>query len=71
MGEDKSVEAYLVTAELCVVQLLQRIFHILMTEILNCPRPVLEHVGETDVPGLPHVVLQCQQLSSSLDVYNL
>jgi len=47
-----------VTAELCVVKLLHCILHVLMAQVLNGARAVLEDVGETDVARLPHVVLQ-------------
>ena len=58
MGGDKSVEAYLVTAELCVVQFLYCILHVLMAQVLHSAGTVFEDVGEADVAGLPHVILQ-------------
>lgn len=41
-----------------IIQLLDRILHILMPKELHNPRAVLERVSEADIPGLAHVVFQ-------------
>ena len=41
-----------------VVQLLDRVFHVIVAHVLNDSGAVLEHVREADVSGLSHVVLQ-------------
>ena len=46
------------TAELCVVKLLHGILHVLMAQVLHSAGTVFEDVGEADVAGLPHVILQ-------------
>ena len=46
------------TAELCVVELLHGILHVLMAQVLHSAGTVFEDVGEADVAGLPHVILQ-------------
>ena len=46
------------TAELCVVELLYGILHVLMAQVLHSAGTVFEDVGEADVAGLPHVILQ-------------
>ena len=45
-------------AELCVVKLLHGILHVLMAQVLHSAGTVFEDVGEADVAGLPHVILQ-------------
>ncbi len=50
--------AYLVRLESGVVELLDGVLHVLVPEVLDGAGAVFEHVGEADVPGLPHVVLQ-------------
>ena len=45
-------------AELCVVELLHGILHVLMAQVLHSAGTVFEDVGEADVAGLPHVILQ-------------
>ena len=46
------------TAELCVVKLLHGILHVLVAQVLHSAGTVFEDVGEADVAGLPHVILQ-------------
>ena len=46
------------TAELSVVELLHGILHVLMAQVLHSAGTVFEDVGEADVAGLPHVILQ-------------
>ena len=46
------------TAEFCVVELLHGILHVLMAQVLHSAGTVFEDVGEADVAGLPHVILQ-------------
>ena len=45
-------------AELCVVKLLHGILHVLMAQVLHSAGTVFEDIGEADVAGLPHVILQ-------------
>jgi len=47
-----------VTSELGIVQLFDRVLHVLVPQVLHRSRAVLEDVGEADVARLPHVVLQ-------------
>ena len=47
-----------VTTELGIVQLFDRVLHVLVPQVLHRTRAVLEDVGEADVARLPHVVLQ-------------
>ena len=49
---------YLVRLELGVVQLPQGVLHVVGSGELDDSGSVLEHVGETHVSGLPHVILQ-------------
>ena len=46
------------TSELGIVQLFDRVLHVLVPQVLHRARAVLEDVGEADVPRLPHVILQ-------------
>ena len=44
--------------ELGIVQLLQGVLHVLVPHVLADTGAVLVDIGEADVPGLAHVVLQ-------------
>ena len=46
------------TSELCVIELLHRILHVLVPQVLNGARAIFEDVGEADIASLSHVVFQ-------------
>ena len=49
---------YLVTLKLCVVQLLQSIFHVFSSQIFHDTRAIFKHIRVTNISGLPHVILE-------------
>ena len=49
---------YLVTLKLCIVQLLQSIFHVFSSQIFHDTGAIFEHIRVTNISGLSHVILE-------------